>query len=325
MKYAPTVTPAYVKRNLGFGIKVLDCSYRMQHSASPGFSFDEFRLHHIPTAQHFDIDEVCDVSSNLPHALPSLEQFQSQVRAMGVKKSDRVVVYDRERLFGAPRAWWMFRKFGYNNVSVMNGSMHDWVKLGGQLEGGAPHKVEMGDIECVDQPHMVNDLSDVCHYLIERGLLPRSVASSLDVRKKQPIDQIVDARSPGRFTGVAPEPRPGLKAGHIPGSMNVPAAALLTETGTLKSIDDLWDMFIGAGVDLHAPIMTTCGSGVTAALLSLVLEMLGGVGGGVDGQDGSTLYDGSWSEYGRGVMDKGGADVVLPVACACAEKCPGHN
>lgn len=239
----------------------------------------EYIEEHIPGALFFDIDEIADTKSPFPHMLPPPEKFSSRMRAMGVGDGSRVVVYDRSGIFSAARVWWTFRVMGVQDVSVLNGGLPKWKREGRQLESGEPPVRTARHFTARRNADLVRDVSDI------KALLKDKTA------------EIVDARSPERFAGRAAEPRPGLRAGHIPGAHNVPYGRLFKDDGTLKSRSELETLFQEAGVDLHKPVVTSCGSGVTASVLALALAQLG--------HRRTAVYDGSWSEWG--------ADQSLPV------------
>lgn len=250
-------------------LRILDASYylpAMQRDARA-----EYESAHIPGARYFDIDDVCDNRSDLPHMAPPPEKFMSRLRAMGVGDGHQVVVYDGAGLFSAARVWWMFRLMGQEDVAVLDGGLPKWLAEGREVED-LPPIVRDRHMTVRRQAHLVRDVTQV------------SSASKLrDV-------EIVDARAGERFRGEVPEARKELRSGHIPGSKNVPYQSLLTDGGVMKSPDALRAVFEAAGVDLSKPIITTCGSGVTAAILSLAMERFG--------KGDHSLYDGSWTEWG---------------------------
>lgn len=231
----------------------------------------EYAAGHIPGARFFDIDDISDSRSDLPHMAPPIEKFMSRLRAMGVGDGHQVVVYDGAGLFSAARVWWMFKLMGQNDVAVLDGGLPKWVAEGRDLED-LPPIVRDRHMTVRRQAHLVKDVTQV------------AAASKLHDQ------EIIDARSPGRFRGEDPEPRPGMRGGHIPGSKNVHYSSLLNADQTMKSPQETRAIFEAAGVDLSKPAITTCGSGVTAAILSLAMARMG--------KDDHSLYDGSWSEWG---------------------------
>jgi len=250
-------------------LRILDASTYL-----PGVDRDgrtEYDAVHIPGARFFDIDDVSDGRSDLPHMVPPIEKFMSRVRALGVGDGHQIVVYDGSGLFSAARVWWLFRLMGQNNIAVLDGGLPKWIAEGREVEDLAP-VIRDRHMTVRFQNQMVRDVTQV------------SSASKLGT------SQIVDARAAGRFRGEAPEPREGLRAGHIPNSRNVPFTDLLNDDKTMKTPDQTRGIFESAGVDLKRPIITTCGSGVTAAVLGLALERMG--------YDMWSLYDGSWAEWG---------------------------
>lgn len=250
-------------------VRVIDASWHMPDAGRSGRA--EFERAHIPGAQFFDIDEVADTSSPLPHMLPSAEKFVSRVRRMGVGDGHRVVVYDSLGLFSAARVWWMFRVFGHEDVAVLDGGLPKWLSEGRPVEDG-PAAARDRHFTARKDASLVRDVTQVAAAL------------------KLGVERIVDARSAARFEGREPEPRPGLRAGHIPGSANVPYREVLNPDGTVKDAVALQAVFEAAGVDLARPIVNSCGSGVTACILALA-QMRAGARR-------VSVYDGSWTEWG---------------------------
>jgi len=250
---------------------VLDASYHLPtEQRDPDAEFVE---RHIPGALRFDIDEISDRSAVLPHMLPTAAQFDEAMEALGVGAGMQVVVYDSVGLFSAARAWWMFRYFGHNEVAVLDGGLPAWVSAGYPTNSGRgrvgppPHPFRSRT-----HPQWVVDAKDLLKNIDSQKYL------------------VLDARANPRFKGMAAEPRPGMRAGHIPGSVNVPFSDLLdSETGRFKSVDEVRRRLADAGVD-HLPVVVSCGSGVTACVLALGLE--------IAGLPEPKLYDGSWSEWG---------------------------
>lgn len=258
-------------------LRILDASWLL-----PGVEGDAkaaYNAAHIPGARYFDIDDISDHRSELPHMAPPIEKFMSRLRAMGVGDGHQVVVYDNIGIYSAPRVWWTFKLMGQENIAVLDGGLPKWLAEGRPTED-LPPVVRDRHMTVRRQAHLVRDVTQV------------SSASKLGDH------EILDARSASRFSGAEPEPRAGLRGGHIPGSKNVPFTTLLNADGTMKSPDALRAVFAAAGVDLGKPAITSCGSGVTAAIISLALERIG--------KTDHSLYDGSWTEWG--------AFPTLPVA-----------
>lgn len=250
-------------------LRVLDGSWflpTMNRNARAGYD-----AAHIPGARFFDIDEIADTRSALPHMAPPVEKFISRMRAMGVGDGHQVVVYDQAGIFSAPRVWWTFRLMGKMDIAVLDGGLPKWMAEGRPTED-LPPILRDRHITVQRQANLVKDVTQVAH------------ASKLGDH------EIIDARPRGRFIGTDPEPRPGLRQGHIPGARNLPWSELLTPEGTMKSPDDLRALFVAAGVDLSKPAICSCGSGVSAAMLALALERIG--------HRDHSVYDGAWAEWG---------------------------
>ncbi|MGO9134384.1 MAG: 3-mercaptopyruvate sulfurtransferase [Methylovirgula sp.] len=230
----------------------------------------EYLAGHIPGAVFFDIDVIADHSTDLPHMLPSAEVFAKAMHDFGINETMRIVVYDASGIQGVARVWWTLRLYGAKDVKILSGGLPKWKAEGRPRESGAVTR----------PPQSFKVRFDAA-----------AVASAADVLKasQDGVPQIVDARSAPRFKGEVPEPRPGLRSGHIPGSLNVPYREVI-ENGEMRSPSDVAALFTRAGVDLSRPIITSCGSGVTAAILLLALE--------TTGKQGIVLYDGSWTEWG---------------------------
>jgi thiosulfate/3-mercaptopyruvate sulfurtransferase len=263
------VTTDWLAARLGKpGVAVVDGSFYL-----PALKRDakaEYLASHIPGAVFFDIDAIADHSSDLPHMLPGATLFSDEVGKLGIGNEDTIVVYDGSGLGGAPRVWWTFRIFGAKNVFILDGGMPKWKAEGRPIEAGEGKRAPRA---------------------FAAALNTSVIASVVDVQLAllQDTAQVVDARPANRFRGEAPEPRPGVRSGHIPGAFNVPVSELIQD-GRLIAPEKIAQTFAAGGVDLSKPVITSCGSGVTAATLWFALEAIG--------KAPQALYDGSWTEWG---------------------------
>lgn len=232
----------------------------------------EYDAEHIPEALFFDIDVVADKSNPLPHMLPSTVQFASQVKKMGIGDGAQIVVYDTEGLYSAARVWWMFRTMGHDDIAVLNGGLKKWKAEGRAVTDEPPRPRQPRHFTPRFNSALVRDAADV------KSLIGHATT------------QIVDARAAARFAGTVPEPRAGLRSGHIPSSRNVPFTNLLNKDGTLKNEAGLRAAFAEAGIDINRPVVASCGSGVTAGVIAFALAQLG--------RPDAAVYDGSWTEWG---------------------------
>ncbi len=279
--FGPLISTDWLVDHLdALDVKIIDGSWRMPGQAP---AIDDYNRRHIPGAVFFDIDAIADRSTSLPHMLPPPQIFEQAVGAMGVSENDCVVVYDDKGVFSAPRVWWTFRAMGHRNVAVLDGGLPKWLAEDRPVTPEAP--VPAPASYCAaPKTEFCKSADDV------RAALASESAS------------VADARLAARFAGEAPEPRPGLRSGHMPGAFNTPFTLLLNDDGAICPAEKLKAAFSSAGIDLSRPIITSCGSGITAAILSLALEIIG--------HKDHSLYDGSWAEWG----DVGNDDAKFPTA-----------
>lgn len=251
-------------------IRMIDATWHLPTVGRKGI--EDYREGHIPGAVFWDIDAIADPSSSLPHMLPDEETFAGHMSALGVRNTDHVVVYDNVGMMTSPRVWWCLRTFGHENVSLLNGGLIKWRADGHAITTEPPEIVPSNYTARLDRS-AVRSLDDVSANL-ETGAA-----------------QVLDARGAGRFAGTDPEPRPECRSGHIPGSRNLPYTELIDpDSKTLRSADELRAALTGAGIEMDRPVITSCGSGVTACVLALGMHLVG--------KDDVAVYDGSWTEWG---------------------------
>lgn len=264
----PLITTEALALRLGEpGLKVIDATWHLDGSDA----LDPFEACHIPGAVFFDIERIADQDTALPHMLPTPEAFAEAVAALGIGSDDEIVVYDQVGVRSAPRVWWTIRVFGHDRVRVLDGGFPKWLVEEHPVEKGPAKPIEDAVFTPVFRPDLVRAADQI---------LPDLEAGR----------QLLDARPAARFTGEAPEPRAGLRGGHVPGSRNLPFPEVLTEDGLMKANGELAHAFADAGVDLTGEITTTCGSGLTAAILALAAARCG--------NQTVAVYDGSWAEWG---------------------------
>jgi thiosulfate/3-mercaptopyruvate sulfurtransferase len=267
----PLVTPSWLASRLqNPDTIILDATLPPVGVTPPIDTHARYLTSHIPGAIFFDIEELSDRSTPLPHMLPTPEAFSRSMSTLGISDNATIVVYEQESVFSAPRAWWTLRTFGAQHVYLLDGGLRAWTEAGLPTESGPVHHVP-SSFHATLNHEAVKNLSQLKEKITTR-------------------QQILDARSAARFNGTAPEPRPGLSSGHMPGATSVPFTELV-EDGRLKPADKLQELFAAKKIDLQQPITTTCGSGVTAAVIALGLEVVGAQQVG--------LYDGSWAEYAQ--------------------------
>jgi thiosulfate/3-mercaptopyruvate sulfurtransferase len=266
----PLVSTAWLQDHLSApDVRIVDGSWHLPTENRDARA--EYRQAHIPGAVFFDIDEICDEQNPLPHMLPHPVKFSSRMRKLGLGDGSRIVVYDTKGLFSAARVWWMLRVMGHQDVVVLDGGLPKWIAERRPIEDLPPPPRERHFTVRFDSA-LIRSLEDV----------QRDVETGKE--------QIVDARPAARFEGRSPEPRPGVRSGHIPGARNLPWETLLGPDGSLLPSEKLAERFKAAGVDPAKPVVATCGSGVSAAILALALARLG--------RWRTPVYDGSWAEWG---------------------------
>lgn len=266
---SPLVSTEWLADHLGApDVRIVDASWYLPQAGRDAKA--EYRAAHIPGAHFFDIDDLSDEASSLPHMLAPAAKFASRMRRLGIGDGNLVVAYDGAGIYSSPRAWWMLRAMGHEDVVVLDGGLPKWKREGRPLDDMTP----LPSSRHFTPRH---------NYDIQRDFA--QVLAGVHAR-----EQIIDARSAGRFAGLEPEPRAGVRPGHIPGSVNIPYTELTNTDGTLKSRETLAKLFAARGIDLARPCITTCGSGITAAIEMLALAVAGG--------ERIALYDGSWSEWG---------------------------
>ena len=266
----PLVTCEWLDANINAdNLVVLDATWHMPNTARSGQI--EFEQVHIKGAKFFDIDEISDKTSNLPHMVPPIDQFESQAGELGIDNSSIIIVYDTHGIFTAPRAWWHFRYMGHENVYVLDGGLKKWLAEGRSTESGQSVATPK-TFKAQPKIGLIHDFEQM-----------RDLANNYSA-------QMLDARSNSRFRGTEPEPRAGLRSGHIKGAKNVHYALLINDDGTLKPPAELKAIFTERKIDIEAPIVASCGSGVTACIIALSLYALG--------VKNTPVYDGSWSEWG---------------------------
>ena len=265
----PLVSTDWLATHLGQpDVKCIDSSWRMPGEPPAISSYEE---KHIPGAIFFDLDANSDRSSSLPHMQPSADEFEKIIGALGISEKNTVVVYDDQGLFSAARVWWCFKQMGHKQAAVLDGGLPKWIAEGRPTDS-KPVKLQS------------------CEYRAHPN--PEMIATAGDVRATFSDDKalVFDARPSPRFSGEAPEPRAGLRSGAMPGAVNIPFGSLLNEDKTMRSLSELQNLFKEAGLKANKQAITTCGSGVTAAIISLALAVIG--------HDQGRLYDGSWVEWG---------------------------
>jgi len=263
------VSADWVEKNLGApGFRIVDASFYLP--AQKRNAAEEYAAAHIPGAVLFDHDAIADHSTDLPHMVPAPDVFAEAVGRMGISETDTIVIYDGIGVFASPRAWWLFRTMGAENVFVLDGGFDGWKREGRPVTADLPEPAPATFRTRFDAARVTS--LEQMKAIVGEGRI-----------------QVADARSAGRFAGTDPEPRAGLRSGHMPGAKSMPVTQL-SEGGHLKSLPELRAALEGAGIDLARPVVTSCGSGITAAIITLSLASLG--------HEDNSLYDGSWTEWG---------------------------
>lgn len=286
----PVVSAQWLQQHLGLpDVKILDASWYMpEEKRDP---WQEYQVAHIPGGLFFDIDGIVDRTTDLPHMLPSKEAFAAAVSALGIRNQDRVIIYDGKGFFSAPRVWWMFRVFGHNKVWVLDGGLPQWRASGFDLGSNSNDDVILKSkaantaVETVYNGQMANRITFQAELQPQLYWTLEKVAHNIAARTHQQVD----ARSKGRFDGAAPEPRKGVRSGHIPGTICVPFPEMFDNAQRLLPADELREKFQQAGISIDRPIAVSCGSGVTACILALGLHRIG--------KHDIPVYDGSWTEW----------------------------